>query len=149
MKSPKAVPLASITLTPENSAALAFWTDLTGLSAQEIANYLLESKLELFSPNNTDTIVTDILAGFKYADRQSAEQVLAWATEHLKNYYGKALKRFSSGVDELPDGRFEIYAYGSDGTGPEHSLLPRISEKKTPFRSPWLRRVSVLPQRSS
>jgi len=41
IKSPKAVPLASITFTPENSAALAFWTDLTGLSVQEIANCTL------------------------------------------------------------------------------------------------------------
>jgi hypothetical protein len=124
VKSPKAVPLASITLTPENSAALAFWTDLTGLSVQEIANCLLESELEGFSPNNTDTIVTDTLAGFKYADRQSAERVLAWATEHLKNYYRKTLKTFSSRVDELPDGRFEIYAYGTNATGRRHSLLP-------------------------
>ena len=124
MSTPKAVPLASVTLTAENSAALAFWTELTGLSVQEIANCLLESQLEVFSPNNTDTIVTDTLAGFQYADRQSAERVLAWATEHLKNYYRKALKTFSSGVDELPGGRFEIYAFGTNGTGRRHSLLP-------------------------
>jgi hypothetical protein len=124
MKSPEVVPLASITLTPENSAALAFWTDLTGLSVQEIANHLLESELEVFSPDNRDTVVTDTLAGFKYADRQSAERVLAWATEHLKNYYSKVLKKFTGGVDELPDGRFEIYAYGTSGTGRERSLLP-------------------------
>jgi hypothetical protein len=124
MKSPEVVPLASITLTPENSAALAFWTDLTGLSVQEIANHLLESELEVFSPDNRDTVVTDTLAGFKYADRQSAERVLAWATEHLKNYYRKVLKKFTGGVDELPDGRFEIYAYGTSGTGRERSLLP-------------------------
>jgi hypothetical protein len=41
IKSPRAVPLAFITFTPENSAALAFWTDLTGLSVQEIANCTL------------------------------------------------------------------------------------------------------------
>jgi hypothetical protein len=131
MKSPKAVPLASITLTPENSAALAFWTDLTGLSVQEIANHLLASKLEVFSPNNTDTIVTDTLAEFKYADRQSAERVFAWATEHLKNYYRKALKTFSGGADELPDGRFEIYGYRTNGAGRERSLLPH--QQKSPI----------------
>jgi hypothetical protein len=104
----------TITLTEENFTALSFFTDLTGLSPDELVNYLLADEFTCFNPNpeDGDEYVVNTLGCLKYKDRESARRTLEWCTEYIKKMSGGGLpKKFRTSIRRRPDGTFEINAW--------------------------------------
>ncbi len=116
----------TLTLTPENSAKIAYFAELTGLSAEELINWLLADELFLnFTPDSRDTYVDETLGMLEFRNRASAERTLAWVTERFKGRRrgGKLPKKFRSNIEELSDGHFLIHAFYTDNLGEEQRFV--------------------------
>jgi hypothetical protein len=104
----------TITLTEENFTALSFFTELTGLSVEELANFLLADELVNFTPDPKyqDEYLVNTLGCLKYKDKESARRTLDWCTEYIKKMSGGGLpKKFRTSIRRRPDGTFEINAW--------------------------------------
>jgi hypothetical protein len=73
MKKPTKDP-HTVTLSEENFTALSFFVELTGLSPDELVNYLLADEFTCFSPEYDDEYVVNTLGCLKYKDKESAKR---------------------------------------------------------------------------
>jgi hypothetical protein len=116
----------TVTLTEENFTALSFFVKLTGLSADELVNFLLADSFQNFNPE-LDRVwgpyVEETLGCLKYKDRESAKRTLDWCTERLRGKDGLLPKKFRSSIRKLPGGRLEINAWHEDWSGKTERLF--------------------------
>ena len=106
---------STVTLTPENSAALAWAVELTGLSIDEVVNILLAGLLENFQPDNDDSYPHEEIGCWKFKDRKSAERTLEWV--EARACKGGNFLLIQSAIRELDNGRFEIDVFRTDKNG--------------------------------
>ncbi|SRR5260370_12935946 len=104
----------TIELTPENSAPIAEYSQLTGLTESELVNRLLADLL----PSHTDEISGEaewFLGTLSYPDRQHVERALARVIEIVRTrHQGNLPDSFRGEVRELPDGYFRLKAEITD-----------------------------------
>ena len=112
----------SITLTSENSAGIAKYSQLIGWTEADLTNCLLTEILELFADSSSGALA-GFLGRIYYPDRASAERVLARVTEIVQIRYGGNLPTsYHCEVREHPDGRFYVTAELLD----EHGELSQV-----------------------
>jgi hypothetical protein len=85
----------AVALTPENTAVLAWCSELTGLPAEELINFFLAEYFENFNEDNQDNFCEETIGLLKFKDRESAARTLAWIERrvrkgHKGNRYLKA-----------------------------------------------------------
>jgi hypothetical protein len=113
----------TVTLTEENFTVLNFFVELTGLSPDELVNFILTEEFDQFNPENRDSYVDGTLGCLKYKDRESAKRTLDWCTERFRHKDGSLPKKFRSSIRKLPDGKFEINAWHEDWSGKTERLF--------------------------
>ena len=106
---------STVTLSPENTTALAWAVELTGLPIDEVVNILLAGLLEEFQPDNDDGYPHEEIGCWKFRDRRSAERTLKWV--EARACKGGNFLLIQSAIRELADGRFEIDAFRTERNG--------------------------------
>ena len=110
---------STVTLSPENTTALAWAVELTGLPIDEIVNLLLTDELSNFQPDNDDSYPHETIGCWKFRERKSAERTLKWVKGRVRKYKyrGRMFPILETAIRQLADGRFEIDAFRTDGNG--------------------------------
>jgi len=114
--SPRTMKIA-VALTPENTAVLAWCSELTGLPTEELINFFLAEYFEDFNEDDDNNFPEETIGLLKFKDRESAARTLAWVERRVRKGHKGKFPIFESSIDELPDGRFQIDAFKtwSDG----------------------------------
>jgi hypothetical protein len=60
----------AVALTPENTAVLAWCSELTGLPAEELINFFLAEYFENFNEDNQDNFCEETIGLLKFKDRR-------------------------------------------------------------------------------
>ena len=61
----------AVALTPENTAVLAWCSELTGLPAEELINFFLAEYFENFNEDNQDNFCEETIGLLKFKDREA------------------------------------------------------------------------------
>jgi hypothetical protein len=102
----------TITLTPENAAAVAEYSKLIGWTPEQLANHLLANPLDLFADPRSGSL-EGFLGSIDYPDRATAHRALARVAQNVKiQFDGKLPESFQGQVQELQldPGHFGITA---------------------------------------
>jgi hypothetical protein len=74
----------AVALTPENTAVLAWCSELTGLPAEELINFFLAEYFENFNEDNQDNFCEETIGLLKFKDRESAAARLRGSKRRVK-----------------------------------------------------------------
>lgn len=98
----------NVTLSPENSARIAQYSQLIGWTPERLTNHLLAETLYLFEDLRSGSL-EGFLGSIHFDDRQSAERVLALITEITrKQCDGQLPESFRAQIHTRADGRFDV-----------------------------------------
>ncbi len=97
----------NITLTPENAAFIAKYAPLTGVTPEELANWLLADYLQQFDGRfSHPSSVEETIGSMYFKDRESAERVQAWLLERVSKRY--RLNSIETRISNNEDGTFDV-----------------------------------------
>jgi hypothetical protein len=106
-----------IELTPENAARIAEYAQLTGWTAHELVNHLLDETMAWWDDPKSGSL-EGFLGSIYYHDLASVERALAHITGMVrKDFQGNLPASFESEIREHADGRFNFRAKYIDRHG--------------------------------
>ena len=98
----------AVALTPENTAVLAWCSELTGLPAEELINFFLAEYFENFNEDNQDNFCEETIGLLKFKDHESAARTLAWIERRVRKGHKGKFPIFESSIENCRTDAFRL-----------------------------------------